>query len=214
MESPLFYELRKPIKIDPQKTYPALFLMHGMGSNEQNMFPLVQGLEEQMFIFSIRGPISQGSGFAFFTIEEYGKPHRDVFRQSLSQLTQFIDDATEQYPIDKSQLFCLGFSQGSILSMSLALTLGDKIKGIVALSGYIPKILSEDYKIQPVDHLSVFISHGEMDGVLPYQWGVDAQNYLKELNAKVSFHSYPEGHTVSLQNRQDLLKWIQEQIQQ
>ncbi|WP_428910197.1 alpha/beta hydrolase [Niallia sp. Krafla_26] len=214
MESSLYYELRKPNKIDPHKKYPAIFLLHGMGSNEQNMFPLVHGLEEQMYIFSIRGPISQGPGFTFFTIEGYGKPHRDIFKQSLNQLTHFIEYATEQYPIDSEQVFLLGFSQGSILSMSLALTLGKKIKGIVALSGYLPKLVIEDYEIQPVDHLSVFISHGEMDGVLPYQWGVEAQEYFKKLEAKVSFYSYPEGHTISLKNHQDLLKWIQDQLLQ
>lgn len=215
MESSLYYEFRKPNKIDPHKTYPALFMMHGMGSNEQNMFPLVQGLEEQMFIFSIRGPISNGQGFSFFTIEEYGKPHRDIFQQSLRELTQFIEYASKQYPIDQSQLFLLGFSQGSILSMSLALTLGNRIKGIVALSGYLPKhILREEYDIQSVEGLSVFISHGEVDGILPYEWGVEAQEYFKELNANVSFHSYPEGHSVSVQNQQDFKKWIQDQLKQ
>ena len=134
-----------------------------MGSNEQNMFPLVQGLEEEFYIFSIRGPISQAPGYAFFTIEGYGKPHRDVFKQAVSQLTKFIEYAIKTISIDQSKLYLLGFSQGAILSMSLALTLGNKIKGIVALSGYIPKIVMEDYEIQPVKHLSVFISHGEMD---------------------------------------------------
>ena len=213
MESTLFYELRKPKQIDPNKKYPALFLLHGMGSNEQNMLPLVHELEEQMYIFSIRGPISQGSGYAFFTIEGYGKPHRDVFKQAVSQLTKFIEYASNQYPIDQSQLYLLGFSQGSILSMSLALTLGNKIKGIVALSGYIPKIVLEDYGIQPVKHLSVFISHGETDGVLPYQWGIEAQEYFKKLQADVTFHSYPEGHSVSIQNQQDLIEWIQDHLE-
>jgi phospholipase/carboxylesterase len=213
LESTLFYELRKPKHIDPNKRYPALFLLHGMGSNEQNMLPLVHELEEQMYIFSIRGPISHGSGFSFFTIEEYGKPHRDVFKQSIDKLTSFFEYASSQYPIDSSQLYLLGFSQGSILSMSLALTLGGKIKGIVALSGYIPKIVLEDYEIQSVENLSVFISHGEMDGVLPYQWGVEAQAYFKKFHADVTFHSYPEGHSVSIQNQQDLINWIQDHLE-
>ncbi len=215
MEIPLYYELRKPNEIDPQKKYPAIFLMHGMGSNEQNMFPLVQGLEEQMFIFSIRGPLTHGPGYSFFTIEAYGKPDRDIFKKSLGQLTDFIEYASEKYPVDQDQLFLLGFSQGSILSMSLALTLGDKIKGIVALSGYIPKqILTEEYDIQSVDKLSVFISHGEVDGVLPYEWGVEAQEYFKGLNANVSFHVYPEGHSISVQNQQDFMKWMKDHLRQ
>jgi phospholipase/carboxylesterase len=208
MDAPMIYDLRKPKQVDPNKTYPALFLIHGIGSNEQNMFPLVEGLEEQFYIFSIRGPLTQPPGFAYFTIEGYGKPHREVFDQAVSQLTGFIDYASEQHPLDRSQLYLLGFSQGAILSMSLALTLGNQIKGIVALSGYIPKIVTEDYDLKPVDRLSAFISHGEMDQILPYQWGVEAQEYFKQLGANVSFHSYQEGHTVSLQNQQDFKKWI------
>jgi len=208
MDAPMVYDLLKPKTVDPNKVYPALFLIHGIGSNEQNMFPLTAGLEEKFFIFSIRGPISHPPGFAFFTIEGYGKPHRDVFKQSLSQLTQFLEYASDRYPIDKKQLFLLGFSQGAILSMSLALTLGKKIKGIVALSGYIPKIVSEDYEIKPVNELSVFISHGELDQILPYEWGVEAQEYFRQLGADVTFCSYKEQHTVSIRNQQDFIKWI------
>lgn len=212
MDAPMVYDLLKPKTVDPNKAYPALFLIHGIGSNEQNMFPLTAGLEEKYFIFSIRGPISHPPGFAFFTIEGYGKPHREVFKQSLSQITDFLDYASNKYPIDKNQLYLLGFSQGAILSMSLALTLGNKIKGIVALSGYIPKIVSEDYEIKPVNELSVFISHGEVDQILPYEWGVEAQEYFKQLGADVTFCSYKEPHTVSLQNQQDFIQWILEKI--
>lgn len=213
MNAPMIYDLRKPKHVDPNKAYPALFLIHGIGSNEQNMFPLVEGLEEQFYIFSIRGPLAQPPGFAYFTIEAYGKPHRDVFDQSVSQLTDFIDYASEQYSLNRSQLYLLGFSQGAILSMSLALTLGNRIKGIVALSGYIPKIVTEDYDIKSVDELSAFISHGEMDQILPYEWGVEAQEYFKQLGANVSFHSYKEGHTVSLQNQQDFKKWLLDRLE-
>lgn len=213
MDAPLVYDLLKPKTVDHNKTYPALFLLHGIGSNEQNMFPLTAGLEEKYFIFSIRGPISHPPGFAFFTIEGYGKPHREIFKKSLSQLTDFLEYASNKYPIDINQLYLLGFSQGAILSMSLALTLGSRIKGIVALSGYIPKIVSEDYEVKPVDEVAVFISHGEVDQILPYQWGVEAQEYFKQLGADVTFRSYQEPHTVSLQNQQDFIRWIQDQIE-
>ncbi len=89
MEAPLVYELRKPKHIDPNQIYPALFLLHGIGSNEQNMLPLVAGLEDKFYIFSIRGPISQPPGFAFFTIEGYGKPHREVFDEAIQKIDQF-----------------------------------------------------------------------------------------------------------------------------
>ena len=49
-----------------------------MGSNEQNMLPFVAGMEKDMFVISIRGPLKQPPGYAFFTIQEYGKPHKQA----------------------------------------------------------------------------------------------------------------------------------------
>lgn len=208
MNSPMIYELRKPKQVDPGKTYPAIFLMHGIGSNEQNMLSLVDGLEDKFYIFSIRGQLIQPPGFAFFTIEGYGKPHRKVFDQGVKQLTSFIDFACEQYPVDNSQLYLLGFSQGAILAMTLGLTLGNRIKGIIALSGYIPGFVKEEYNIQSVNKLSAFISHGEMDQVLPFEWCVANDEYFRKMGATVTFKTYPEGHTVSLRNQQDFMKWL------
>jgi phospholipase/carboxylesterase len=206
----MIYELRRPKHIDPNKTYPALFVMHGIGSNEQNMLSLVKGLEEQFYIFSIRGHLEQSPGYAYFTIQGYGKPHREVFDQAISKLTNFIDYASEQYPLDLSQLYLLGFSQGAILSMSLGLTLGNRIKGIIALSGYIPGFVKDEYNVKPVNQMSLFISHGVMDQVLPYEWGVANNEYFQGLGATVTFKTYQEGHTVSLQNFQDYMDWLQE----
>ncbi|PGK31728.1 esterase [Bacillus anthracis] len=208
MNSPMIYELRKPSQIEPNKNYPAIFVMHGMGSNEQNMLSLVDGLEDTFYIFSIRGHLSQPPGFAYFTIQGFGKPHRDVFNEGISQITNFIEYATEQYPIDHDHLYLLGFSQGAIVSMTLGLTFGNRIKGIVALSGYIPAFVKEEYAIKSVDKLSLFISHGEFDNVLPYEWGLKSNEFFQGLGAQVSFQAYTEGHTVSLENQQDFKKWL------
>ncbi|GMA62940.1 alpha/beta hydrolase [Alicyclobacillus fastidiosus] len=68
--------------------------------------------------------------------------------------------------------YLLGFSQGAIFAMTLVLTSGNCIKGIMALSGYIPGcFVKEEYNIKPINEVSIFISHGEMDQVLPYEWG-------------------------------------------
>ncbi|MEC1525018.1 esterase [Neobacillus niacini] len=212
MNAPMIYELRRPSEIDPDKKYPALFIMHGIGSNEQNMLSLVNGLEERFYIFSIRGHLSQPPGFAFFTIEGYGKPHREVFDEGVTKLTNFVDYTCEQYPLDTSQLYLLGFSQGAILAMTLGLTLGDKIKGVVALSGYIPAFVKEEYEIKAVNELSVFISHGEMDQVLPYEWGLANNEYFRQLGANVTFKTYVEGHSVSKSNLQDFTNWLLEDL--
>ena len=203
METEMIYELRRPKNIVPGKKYPALFVMHGIGSNEHNMLALVNGLEDFFYIFSVRGHLTQGSGYAYFTIQGYGKPHREVFDEGINKLANFIDYASANYPIDPEKLYLLGFSQGAIVSMTLAVTLGNKIKGIVALSGYIPQFVKEEYMINVGNHLSVFISHGEFDQVLPYEWGKENVDYFTKLGVPITFKTYPEGHTVSEKNLQD-----------
>jgi phospholipase/carboxylesterase len=208
LEVPLHYKLVKPNTIDSGKMYPAIFLMHGMGSNEDDLLPLVQDLAETTYIFSIRGPIEQPPGYAFFTIEGFGKPHRSVFDQSIQNIVSFIGEMCEEHPIDVSQLFLMGFSQGAILSMSIGLKLGNKIKGIVALSGYIPDFMKKEYKDQNLKGVSLFCSHGEKDPVLPFEWGEEAKALFSQLGAEVEFHSYPVGHQVSQQNFQDFKNWL------
>ena len=71
----------------------------------------------------------------------------------------------------RNRIYVLGFSQGAVLAQSLALTMGNAIRGVVALSGYVPDFVKMEYSEQPVDHLNVFISHGEYDYIIPPQWG-------------------------------------------
>lgn len=204
----MIYELQKPSHMEPNKKYPALFVMHGIGSNEQDMFSLLEGLKDTFYIFSVRGHLSHPPGYAYFTIQGYGKPHREVFDNGINQLTSFIDYAVEQYNVDSDHLYLLGFSQGAIVSMTLGLTLGNRMKGIVALSGYIPSFVKAEYNTKPVNQISLFISHGECDNILPYEWGVESKEYFESLYAQVTFKTYSEGHTVSIENQQDFTNWL------
>lgn len=172
------------------------------------MFDFVAGLEEEFFIFSVRGHIPQPPGYSFFTFKVYGYPDRGGFDEGVKLISSFIDYALDEYPLDARHLYLLGFSQGSVLSNTLALTMGDRIKGIVSLSGYIPAFVKEEYNKKPVTGLSAFISHGVKDPVLPYEWGESARDYFTDAGAAVTFHSYSCGHTVTPQNQQDFKTWL------
>ncbi|MFC4558319.1 alpha/beta hydrolase [Virgibacillus kekensis] len=213
MNSPMEYVLRKPAEEESQKTYPVIFAMHGMGSNEQDMLSLLSGLEDHFYIFSIRGPLQQPPGFAFFTIEGFGKPHRDTFDTVIGKLTDFIDYAVDEYPIDRSRVYLLGFSQGAILAKSIGLKLGEKIRGIAALSGYIPEFVKDENSSASVKQTSLFISHGQMDPVLPFEWGLASNKYFSNLGAQVTFKEYQVAHGVSEQNYHDVREWLLDSIE-
>ena len=93
---------------------PAIFLLHGMGSNEEDLPQLVQEFKESHQIFSLRGPIEFIPGYAFFTMEEEGKPIRVVFDEVLTHIENFIHEAIEKYGLDQERIYVLGFSQGAV----------------------------------------------------------------------------------------------------
>ena len=214
MNTPFTFIHTQPINMDPTKKYPAIFLLHGMGSNEEDLLQLVQDFKEQCHIFSLRGPITQKPGYAFFTIQDIGKPDRAIFDKVLVALQRFMLEAIDEYQVDPNKVYVLGFSQGAILAQTLAFTMGNLISGVVALSGYVPQFVTEEYSIRPVNNLQIFISHGDYDYVIPSQWGMDSKETFERFGADVTFKQYPDGHGVTQENMRDLIVFLAQQMQE
>ena len=206
MKSPFTFNHTAPNTAE--KKQPALFLLHGMGSNEDDLPQLVKEFESTHHIFSLRGPIVHKPGYAFFLIEEIGKPVRDIFDQIVTHIQAFIREAIFEYNLDPTDITLLGFSQGAILSQTIALTMGEEINKVVALSGYIPTFVKTEYSKRNIEHLSIFISHGDYDYVIPSQWGLDSKEYFEATGAKVTFKTYNEGHGVTPENHRDLVAFL------
>jgi len=202
------YDIHMPSKIEHGKKYPVIYTLHGKGSNEQNMFGLVAPLAEQFIIIGVRGNLPLGLGYQYYDLKSLGNPIREMFDEAIAKLEAFILYTTEKYPIDPGKRYLLGFSQGAILSMTLALTMGDKLKGIVALNGYIPNFVKTEYSLQSIKNVSIFVSHGEYDTVFPVQIGHETAEYLKEHVEHITFKLYPTDHGVSEENQLDFLHWI------
>ncbi|AZN38784.1 alpha/beta hydrolase [Paenibacillus albus] len=202
------YDIQLPANMDADKRYPVIFTLHGKGSNERNMFGLVEPLAGEFIIIGIRGNLTLGAGFQYYELRSLGNPIREMFDQAIRQLEQFIHYATEKYPIDAARRYLLGFSQGAILSMSLALTMGDQLKGIVALNGYVPEFVKTEYPLKSVTDVSVFISHGEFDGVFPVRIGHETAKYFEPLTDRLTFKLYRADHSVTEENQRDFVQWL------
>jgi phospholipase/carboxylesterase len=202
------YDVQLPPHMDPKKKYPTVFTLHGKGSNEKNMFGLVAPISEDFIIVGIRGNLTLGAAFQYYEFKSLGNPIREMFDQSVQQLEAFIDYATAKYPIDATKRYLLGFSQGAILAMTLALTMGDQLKGIVALNGYVPDFVKTEYPLKSVREVSVFISHGEFDSIFPIKVGHDTAAYFENQTSRFTFKTYPTDHGVSEENQRDFVHWL------
>lgn len=204
------YDVHLPANMDPGKKYPVVFTLHGKGSNERNMFGIVSPLADDFIIIGIRGNLPLGAGYQYYDLKSLGNPIREMFDDAVKQLEVFIEYATEKYAIDPGKRYLLGFSQGAILSMSLALTMGDGLKGIVALNGYVPDFVKAEYSLRSVKEVSVFVSHGEYDSVFPVRIGHETAAYFKDQTPLLTFKIYPTDHGVSEKNQLDVLNWIKQ----
>lgn len=214
MNTSIQYLVREPKTIKEKN--PLLLLLHGYGSNEEDLFSFSSELPDDYYIVSARAPYDlQPYGHAWYAINFDADQNKFTDNEqavkSRDLIVQFLDQLERELPIDASNVTLIGFSQGSILSYSIALSYPEKIKNVIALSGYLhPDILTEGFQDKNFSHLKIFSSHGTVDQVIPVEWARKTPDFLKNLNIDVTYKEYPIGHGVSPQNFHDLLKWLNE----
>ena len=197
---------------------PVLILLHGYGSNEQDLFSFAEELPDEFLIISARAPFSLMPGsYAWYAIhfDNVDGKFSDIpqARRARDTIAQFIDEIKETYQVDASKTFLLGFSQGTILSYSVALTYPEKVNYVIALSGYInEELLPESLDKERYNHLDFFISHGSVDQVLPVDWARRAKPFLDSLSIPSEYHEYPVGHGVAPQNFYEFKAWIDKRL--
>jgi len=196
---------------------PLLLMLHGYGSNEEDLFSFANELPDELLIISARAPLAiDFGGFAWYTIhfEENDKKFSDIPEaiKARNLIVKFIDELQETYHFNPSKSFLMGFSQGTILSYSVALSHPEKINNIIALSGYINNELINK-KIEPnYENLNFFCSHGSVDPVIPIEWARKITPYLQELNISHQYKEYYAGHGIVPQNFADMKQWMMDRL--
>jgi phospholipase/carboxylesterase len=214
MNLSLEYLVREPkIKLDKN---PLLLLLHGYGSNEEDLFSFATELPDEYYIVSARAPYNMQYGaYAWYAInfdaDENKFSDHEQAKISRDLIAQFIDELIQTYPIDPKNVTLVGFSQGSILSYAIALSHPDKVQRVVALSGYVSEpILEENYLRNDLSKLKIFHSHGTADQVIPVEWARKTKPFLEKLGINSTYKEYPVGHGVAPQNFYDFKNWLLE----
>ena len=208
----LHHLVREPkVKLDKN---PAIILLHGYGSNEEDLFSFATELPEEYYVISARAPYDMMYGsYAWYAInfdaDENKFSDLDQARSSRDLIVDFIDECIAKYAIDAEKVTLIGFSQGAILSSAVALSYPEKINHVVALSGYLnTEIATEDYLKNNVTKVKFFVSHGTVDQVIPVDWARKTKPVLENLGIDVVYKEYPIGHGVSPQNFYDFKDWL------
>ena len=199
---------------NPTETSPLIIMLHGFGSDENDLFSFASELPDNYTIISLKAPIPmQPYGNAWYNIyldRSDGKfSDTEQAIKSRDLLRDCIDEIIEKYNVQKDNITLLGFSQGTILSFAVALSYPEKIKNVIGLSGYIDKdLLVDGFENNNFSKLNVYSSHGSVDQVIPVTWARKTKPFLENLNIDCAYSEFPVGHGVAPQNFYELKEWL------
>jgi len=212
MKLSLHYLIREPkIKLDKN---PLILLLHGYGSNEEDLFSFANELPEEYFVVSARAPYDlQYGSYAWYAInfdaDENKFSDNEQAKSSRKLIDSFIEELIANYSIDSTKITLLGFSQGAILSYAIALSHPEQIKNVIALSGYANEdIMEPSYQKNDFSQLRIFHSHGTADQVIPIDWARKTKPFLEKLEIASVYKEYPIGHGISPQIFNDFKNWL------
>ncbi|KVV15548.1 alpha/beta hydrolase [Flavobacterium sp. TMP13] len=212
MNLSLEYKIQAP-KVVLDKN-PLIVLLHGYGSNEEDLFSFATELPDTYYVVSARAPYDMQFGsYAWYAINFDADQNKfsdnEQAKVSRDTIADFIDELIANYPIDAHNVSLVGFSQGAILSYAVALSHPEKIQKVVAMSGYFnADIIAEGFEKNDFKNLKIFASHGTSDQVVPLEWARKTPAALGQLNIPITYKEYPVGHGVAPQNFYDFKEWL------
>ena len=212
----LTYSVREPL--DPVEGSPPLvILIHGWGSNEANMMALADYIDDRFLVASIRAPIELGpDSFGWYILR--GEPGR--FRHddaealaALNIVVHAIEELLALYHADPKRVILMGFSQGAIISLGVALDRPDKIAGAVLMSGLLLPLFGKNAgPDRELKGLPILAVHGTWDQMIPVENGRGVRDFLETKPVDLTYREFPMGHEVSRESLLEIESWLLRRI--
>lgn len=113
---------------------PLLVLLHGYGSNEADLFSLSPHLPLSPVIASLRAPLAEGPGHAWFRLgAQPGVPDPQLVNDAARGVLDWLDALTVQ----PTSVSLLGFSQGGAMAIQLLRLAPGRFTSAVVLAGFL-----------------------------------------------------------------------------
>ncbi len=196
---------------------PMLVLLHGVGSNEQDVFALASYADPRFFVASVRAPLVLGpNAFGWYQVQWTNSgPRHDPAEAAAGRASAsaFIEEAVAAYGLDGRQVYLAGFSQGAITSLGIALTAPQTIAGAVIMSGrLLPEVAQSLAPPDQLRGLPLLVVHGTQDAVLPIALGREINQTLAALPVNLTYKEYNMAHQVSAESLGDISAWLSHRL--
>ena len=200
--------------------------LHGLGASGHDFEPIVPELAlgkapGVRFIFPhapVRFITINGGapmrGWNDITSLDFGERKQDEagIKESAQHVEALIS-AEVARGIPANNIILAGFSQGGAIALFAGLTSDYQLRGIMALSTYLP--IQETTLAALTDHakqLPIFMAHGQFDDVINIRYAEQSRELLSQHNPAIEWHSYPMAHSVCAEEVADISAWLKHQL--
>jgi len=191
-----------------------VIILHGWGADGPNLIDLADmfapGLPDAYFIAPNAPHMCEANpyGYQWFSLMDRQPQHMlEGARDAAKTVNHFIDEKLKELSLDNSKVVLMGFSQGTMTALQVALRRTPPIAAMVGFSGAL--IGAETLPTEIVARPPVCLIHGESDDVVPFAAMKHAADSLKSHG--VSVESYPRpflGHSIDMEGIQIAAKFL------
>jgi phospholipase/carboxylesterase len=199
----------------------SVIVLHGLGADGNDFVPIAQELDlsaagDVRFVFphapvipvTINGGYEMRAWYDILGADLVQREDEKGLRSSLAQVEALIEREKAR-GIPAGRIVLAGFSQGCAMALLTGLRHGEKLGGIVGLSGYLPLAATTAAERHSANTATpIFLAHGRMDPVVPLDRALASRDTLKSLGYQVEWHEYPMAHSVCMEEISDLNRWL------
>ena len=201
-----------PDEYTPGSSYPLVIMLHGFGSNMQDLAGLAPAINATGYVYACPNapiPFQLGpgqTGYGWMTPRGGGTPEETASSEKL--LGDFFDTVFQHFNVPPGQALLLGFSQGGGMTYRCGLGRADRFAGLAALSATLPDQDELAGRLPKERNQPIFVANGRYNQMISEDTAHSAKSFLENNGYSPDFHIYDMGHEISSEELSDLVPWI------
>lgn len=198
-----------PVGYEPRYPYPLLVFLHGQGGNEEQILRLALRASRRNFIaISLRGPVCLGARHDGRIGYSWGDASYSTLLEDY--LVRAVEQTRRNYHVHSERIFLTGYAEGATLAYRLALTMPEKVGGVISLNGSMPRQDRPLFRWPAMRSLQVFIGHGIANATFPLSMAKEDSRQLYTAGVQVKMQTYPANHRIHPDMLRDVNRWVVE----
>ena len=199
----------------------SIIILHGLGADGNDFVPIAQDLDlasvgPVRFVFpsAPTRPVTINGGYlmrAWYDIlgtEVARREDEAGLRASQAQIEALIANERAR-GIAANRIVLAGFSQGCAMTFMAGLRHGERLAGLLGMSGYLPLAdLTATERSAANAGVPIFQAHGSADPMITMARATASRDALIALGYPVEWHAYPMPHSVCPQEIVDMNRWL------